>query len=102
MDACDELALYVIGEGRIPEGARLGTAVGRIRSTYNALPAYAVPCEGTGNGRDGTRRCFTHSAAVESAYSALLRELKKYARKGLDVNMSGGTELPSFVGGQTF
>jgi FKBP-type peptidyl-prolyl cis-trans isomerase FkpA len=102
VDACDDLALYVIGEGRIPEGARLGIAVGRIRSTYNALPSYPVPCEGVGNGRGGTKQCYTHAPAAEKAYSALLRELKKYARKGLDVNMSGGTELPNFVGGQSF
>ena len=102
VDACDDLAFYVIGQGRIPEGARLSTAVSRIRSTYNALPTFPVPCESVGNLRDGTRRCFTHSSAVEKAYSALLRELKKYARKGLDVKMSGGTELPNFVGGQSF
>lgn len=102
VDACDELALYVIGEGRIPEGAQLGAAVARVRATYNALPSYPIPCEGVGNGGRGTRQCFTHTPPVEKAYSALLRELKKYARKGLDVNMSGGTELPNFVGGQSF
>ena len=93
--SCDGLALYVIGQGRIPEGVQLGLAVGRIRATYNLLPRFEVPCE-------GSKRCFTHGSAVEGAYSALLRELRRYARKGLDVQMSGGTELPNFPGGATF
>ena len=97
--ACDALALYVIGQGRLPEGANAGAAIGRIRSTYNALPKSRVPCELLEGGRGGTQQCCWHGEAVEAAYSALLRELKKYARRGLDTQMSGGTELPNFPGG---
>ena len=99
IEACDSLALYVIGEGRLPEGANVGVAVSRIRGTYNSLPRYTVPCDVT---RDGSRECFSHGAAVEGAYAALLRVLRKYARKGMDVQMSGGTELPNFPGGSSF
>ena len=87
--ASDELALYVIGQGRIPEGIPISIAVARIRAAYNILPRYSYPCES-----GGRTQCFTHAAQVEASYAALLRELRKYSRAGFSAQ-SGGSELPN-------
>ena len=85
--ASDALALEVIRAQAIPEGVVLQTAVARIRARYNLLPKVRYECE-------GRRDCYNHGAAAEAAYAALLRELRRYARRGAYAQ-SGGSELPN-------
>ena len=85
----DELSLYLIGEGGLPEGVSVQVVVGRLRAAYNQLPKYRVECER----KDRLDECFSHGPAAEAAYAALLRQLRKYAQKGAYAQ-SGGYELP--------
>ena len=85
--ASDSLALELIRLQAIPEGTSLQSVVGGIRATYNLLPKVRIECE-------GRRECFNHGAAVENAYAALLRELRRYASKSAYAQ-SGGDELPN-------
>ena len=85
--ASDSLALELIRLQAIPEGTSLQSVVGGIRATYNLLPKVRIECE-------GRRECFNHGSAVENAYTALLRELRRYASKSAYAQ-SGGYELPN-------
>merc|ERR1740117_1594365 len=85
--ASDALALEVIRLQAIPEGVMLHTAVGRLRAAYGLMPKVEYACE-------GRSACFNKGGEVEAAYSALLRELRRYAQKGAYAQ-SGGSELPN-------
>lgn len=45
--AADALALWVIGEGSVPDGIGVKNLVARIRLAYDALPKRSYPCEKT-------------------------------------------------------
>ena len=63
----DELSLYMIGEGGLPEGVSVQVVAGRLRAAYNQLPKYRVECER----RDRLDECYSRGPAAEAAYAAL-------------------------------
>lgn len=74
--ACDKLALWVIGEGSVPDGLGIKNIVARIKVAYDDLPKKGFKCEKT---RDNNGICFGPGQEATGAYEALLRELRKYS-----------------------
>eukprot|EP00324_Dicrateria_rotunda_P006179 CAMPEP_0206154076 /NCGR_PEP_ID=MMETSP1474-20131121/1091_1 /ASSEMBLY_ACC=CAM_ASM_001110 /TAXON_ID=97495 /ORGANISM="Imantonia sp., Strain RCC918" /LENGTH=198 /DNA_ID=CAMNT_0053552119 /DNA_START=35 /DNA_END=631 /DNA_ORIENTATION=- len=74
--ACDKFSLYVIAQGKFPDGSNVKGLVTRIRESYELLPKRAFACEKTRT-NDGV--CFSPGKDVESAYESLLREMRKYS-----------------------
>jgi len=73
--AADALALWVIGEGSVPDGIGVKNLVARIRLAYDALPKRSYPCEKT---RTNGGVCYSPGKGAELAYEALLKEIRKY------------------------
>jgi len=74
--AADALALWVIGEGSIPDGIGVKVLVARIRLAYDALPKRGYSCEKT---RTNNGYCYSPGKGAELAYEALLKEIRKYS-----------------------
>jgi len=86
--ATDELCLFLIGEGRLPEGIEAPRVRDVIVDAYKSLPLSVrytkkeaappglPPCEET---RTNGGVCFSPGALAEDAYNTSLRELRKVA-----------------------
>lgn len=74
--ACDELALWVIAEGSIPEGIKVKELVKRITNSLEALPRKSYACEAT---RTNNGICYTPGRQAEAAYEALIKQIRKYS-----------------------
>ena len=76
IDAADALALWVIGEGSVPEGIGIKALVARITLAYDALPKRSYACEKT---RTNNGICYSPGKGAELAYNSCLKELRKYS-----------------------
>jgi len=76
IDACDRYALFIIGEGKFPEGVPIKPMVNRIRLAYEDLPKRKFRCPPT---RDNNGVCLSPGKDVEFAYEALIKEIRKYS-----------------------
>lgn len=74
--AADELALYVIGEGSVPEGIKVKEFVKRITGALEALPQKKYSCEAT---RTNNGICYTPGKGATAAYDSLIKQLRKYS-----------------------
>jgi len=74
--SADDLALWVIGEGSIPEGMGVKTLVRRITLAYDDLPKRSYQCERT---RDNNGICYSPGRGAELAYEALIKQIRKYS-----------------------
>eukprot|EP00325_Prymnesiales_sp_UTEX-LB-985_P023955 CAMPEP_0174720180 /NCGR_PEP_ID=MMETSP1094-20130205/32956_1 /TAXON_ID=156173 /ORGANISM="Chrysochromulina brevifilum, Strain UTEX LB 985" /LENGTH=201 /DNA_ID=CAMNT_0015920629 /DNA_START=27 /DNA_END=632 /DNA_ORIENTATION=+ len=74
--AADNLALWVIGEGSIPDGIGVKNLVARIRLAYDSLPKRGYTCPKT---RTNNGYCYSPGKGAELAYEALLKEIRKYS-----------------------
>ncbi len=77
-DACDELSLWLIGEGRLPEGIDPASVRDAITDSYELLPTTPYECDRT---RDNNGICYSPGQPADGAYKAALKELRKYATK---------------------
>jgi len=75
ISAADTLALWVIGEGSVPDGIGVKTLVARIRLAYDSLPKRGFACPKT---RTNNGYCYSPGKGAELAYEALLKEIRKY------------------------
>ena len=79
-DACDELTVWIIGQGKLPEGIDAKQVRDALQDTYEALPQKAYACEMT---RTNKGVCFSPGEPADSAYESAITQLRKYAtRKG--------------------
>mmetsp|Transcript_26760 Transcript_26760/g.66189 ORF Transcript_26760/g.66189 Transcript_26760/m.66189 type:complete len:199 (+) Transcript_26760:16-612(+) len=86
--AADDLSLWLIGEGKLPEGLDASLIRDLIQDAYKALPMEKYYCEET---RTNQGICFTPGPAAEDAYKAVIRELRKASSsKGKGALMSDG------------
>ena len=76
--ACDEMAVWTIGEGKLPEGIDPRMVRDYIQDTYESLPKKGYACEVT---RTNKGVCFSPGPPADDAYNAVLKELRKYATK---------------------
>jgi len=74
--ACDKMALWVIGEGSVPDGLGIKNIVARIKAAYDDLPKKGFKCDKT---RTNNGVCFGPGKDADLAFEALLRELRKYS-----------------------
>ena len=72
--AADQIALWVIGNGKFPEGVKVKSAVERVKIAYDDQPIIRYPCK---NNRSGT--CERHDIAVEDAMQQLMNQMRKYS-----------------------
>jgi hypothetical protein len=87
-DACDSLSLWIIGEGSLPEGIDAREVKDVIQATYDTLPKKGYACEAT---RTNKGVCFSPGPPADDAYTATIKELRKYAtRKGKGALISDG------------
>ena len=75
--AADDMALWVIGEGKIPEGVKMKPFVADLKEYYEAPPKKSYACEMT---RTNKGICYTPGKDVEVAFDALLKELRTYSK----------------------
>lgn len=88
VQAADQLALWVIGEGSLPEGLDARDIRDAINAAYGALPVKSYACTPT---RTNGGVCYTPGAEAEDAYKLCLRELRKYSTaKGKGALQSDG------------
>jgi len=76
IEAADKFAIFVIGEGKFPEGINIKTIVKRISEAYEALPKVRYYCEAT---RTNQGVCYTAGADAQAAYDALIKEIRQYS-----------------------
>jgi len=76
-EAADDMALWVIGEGSVPEGIKLKPFVAELKDAYGALPTKGFACEMT---RTNKGVCYTPGKDVELAFESLLKELRTYSK----------------------
>ena len=87
-DAVDQLTVWLIGKGSLPEGIDAGAVRDVIQDTYESLPQRAYACEMT---RTNKGICFSPGEPADSAYKASIGQLRKFAtRKGKGSLMSDG------------
>ena len=87
-DAVDQLSLWIIGRGSLPEGIDARAVRDVIQDTYEALPQKAYACEMT---RTNRGICFSPGEPADGAYEAGINQLRKYAtKKGKGSLMSDG------------
>lgn len=72
--AADEIALWVIGNGKFPEGVKVKSVVERVKIAYDDQPIIVYPCK---NNRSG--QCERHDIAVEDAMQQLMNQMRKYS-----------------------
>ena len=85
-DACDKLAVYIIGEGALPSGIDAAEVRDVVQDTYEALPQVGFACEKT---RTNNGVCYSPGPLADDANKATLYELRKYAMgktKGVSAN----------------
>merc|ERR1719453_826662 len=76
INAMDALALWVIGEGSIPEGVGVKEMVKRLTVAYDALPKKNFACEAT---RTNNGICYTPGKGAELAYESTIKQIRKYS-----------------------
>jgi len=76
IEACDKYAVWVIGEGKFPEGVPIKPMVARIRDAYEDLPKKKFRCPPT---RDNNGICYSPGQDAEEAYEALIKQIRKYS-----------------------
>lgn len=76
IEACDKYAVYIIGEGKFPEGVPIKPMVSRIRDAYEDLPKKKYRCPAT---RDNNGVCLSPGQDAEEAYEALIKQIRKYS-----------------------
>jgi len=76
IEACDKYAVYIIGEGKFPEGVPIKPMVARIRDAYEDLPKKKFRCPAT---RDNNGVCYSPGQDAEEAYEALIKQIRKYS-----------------------
>ena len=74
ISGADDLAVYVIGLGKFPEGVRVKELVQRIKISYDDLPITKYKCKETRSGI-----CETHGPDVEDAMQQLMNQMRKYS-----------------------
>ena len=74
--AADDLALWVIAEGSIPDGIKVKELVKRISAALDGLPRKTYACEPT---RTNNGVCSTTGKASIAAYEALIKQIRKYS-----------------------
>ena len=72
--AADQVALWVIGNGKFPEGVKVKGVVERVKIAYDDQPVIRYPCK---NNRSG--QCERHDIAVEDAMQQLMNQMRKYS-----------------------
>merc|ERR1719502_163904 len=77
IEAADDMALWVIGEGSVPEGIKMKPFVADLKEAFEALPKKSYACEMT---RTNKGICYTPGKDVELAFEALLKELRTYSK----------------------
>lgn len=70
--AADDLALWVVGEKRFPDGVKVKELVNRIKLTYDDMPIIKFKCKETRSGI-----CTTHDPRVEDTMTSLMNEMRK-------------------------
>ena len=86
--ASDKLSVWLIGEGKLPEGIDAVIVRDTIVDAYKALPQKSYYCEMT---RTNQGICYSPGPIADDSYTAVLRELRKCAtRKGKGSLMSDG------------
>jgi len=73
--ACDALAVWVIGQGSVPDGIGIKNLVKRVTLAFDNLPKRSYKCEKT---RDNGGYCYSPGRGAELAYEALIKVLRKY------------------------
>ncbi|KAL1520348.1 hypothetical protein AB1Y20_021938 [Prymnesium parvum] len=74
--AADKFAIFIIGEGKFPEGLKVKELVKRITEAYESLPKERYYCEET---RTNQGICYTPGKDAEAAYEALIKEVRQYS-----------------------
>jgi len=74
--AADKFSVFVIGEGKFPEGLKVKEMVKRITEAYEALPKTRYYCEAT---RTNQGVCYTPGKDVVDAYESLIKEIRQYS-----------------------
>jgi len=93
--AADKLALWIIGEGTLPDGISAPAIRDAVNEAYKALPVKPYACEPTRT-NDGV--CYTPGANADDAYKLCLRELRKYATaKGKGALQSDGVSAANMA-----
>jgi len=72
--AADKFSIFVIGEGKFPEGTKVKELVKRITETYDALPKTRYYCEAT---RTNQGVCYTPGKDAQAAFEALLKVMRE-------------------------
>ena len=87
-DGVEQLTVWIIGKGSLPEGIDAREVRDVIQDTWEALPVKAYACEMT---RTNKGICYSPGEPADSAHDSALTELRKYAtRKGKGSLMSDG------------
>jgi hypothetical protein len=72
--AADGIAIWVIGNGKFPEGVKVKSVVERVKIAYDDMPIVRFPCK---NNRSGS--CERHDVAVEDAMQQVMNQMRKYS-----------------------
>ena len=72
--AADDIAVWVIGNGKFPEGVKVKSVVERVKISYDDMPIVRFPCK---NNRSGS--CERHDIAVEDAMQQVMNQMRKYS-----------------------
>ena len=87
-DAADELTVWMIGKGKMPEGIDAPRVRDVLQDAYTELPQKGYACEMT---RTNKGICFSPGEPADSAYDSAIDTLRKFAtRKGKGSLMSDG------------
>ena len=69
-----QIAVWVIGNGKFPEGVKVKSVVERVKISYDDMPIVRFPCK---NNRSGS--CERHDIAVEDAMQQVMNQMRKYS-----------------------
>jgi hypothetical protein len=74
--ASDNLAVWIINQGKLPTGIDPRSVRDVIQTTYESMPTFSYKCKTTRNGI-----CYTKGPAVETAYTGVINELRRSASR---------------------
>ena len=87
-DAVDELIVWIIGKGKLPEGIDARMVRDVIQDKWEELPVKPYACEMT---RTNKGVCYSPGEPADGAHETGIAQLRKYAtRKGKGSLMSDG------------
>ena len=69
-----QIAVWVIGNGKFPQGVKVKSVVERVKISYDDMPIVRFPCK---NNRSGS--CERHDIAVEDAMQQVMNQMRKYS-----------------------